>query len=216
MGERRSARACGAGGACRASGTGQVRRAARVRRAAQVRLVRGLGSFAAQIRLAASAGEACGQLRVARARERAEVTLLWGGAQCFVCSRLKGRVYGDHRAHRRGFVQLGVLVGHLDRSGLFGGGSTVAWGGRGDRVRLHVVACAYMVGRGRGPSCPPAGWAGDVVSSSAGRRAHGVRREAPGRTRRQRREHMERSPRGRWCRQTVQRAHEPALRHLGL
>ena len=54
---------------------------ARVRRAAQVRLVRGLGSFAAQIRLAASAGEACGQLRVARARERAEVTLLWGGAQ---------------------------------------------------------------------------------------------------------------------------------------
>eukprot|EP00964_Phaeocystis_antarctica_P162193 scaffold136018_cov178-Phaeocystis_antarctica.AAC.1 len=43
--------------------------------------------------------------------------------------------------------------------------------------------------RGRGPSCPPAGWAGDVVSSSAGRRAHGVRREAPGRTRRQRREH---------------------------
>jgi hypothetical protein len=40
--------------------------------------------------------------------------------------------------HRR--VQL--LVGHLDRSGLLGGGSTVAWGGRGDLVRLHLVACA--------------------------------------------------------------------------
>ena len=40
--------------------------------------------------------------------------------------------------HRR--VQL--LVGHLDRSGLFGGGSTVAWGGSGDRFCLHLVACA--------------------------------------------------------------------------
>ena len=26
------------------------------------------------------------------------------GAQCFVCSRLKGRVCGGHRAHRRGFL----------------------------------------------------------------------------------------------------------------
>ena len=45
--------------------------------------------------------------------------------------------------HRR--VQL--LVGHLDRSGLFGGGSTVAWGGSGDLVRLHLVACGSEVGR---------------------------------------------------------------------
>ena len=55
----------------------------------------------------------------------------------------------------------------------------MTWGGRGDRARLHVVACAYMVARrGQGPSCPPAGWAADVVSSSAGRRARGVRRAA--------------------------------------
>jgi hypothetical protein len=40
--------------------------------------------------------------------------------------------------HRR--VQL--LFGHLDRGGLFGDGSTVAWGGSGDRFRLHLVACA--------------------------------------------------------------------------
>jgi len=40
--------------------------------------------------------------------------------------------------HRR--VQL--LADHLDRGGLFGGGSTVAWGGSGDRFRLHLVACA--------------------------------------------------------------------------
>jgi hypothetical protein len=45
--------------------------------------------------------------------------------------------------HRR--VQL--LVGHLDRSGLFGGGSTVAWGGSGDLVRLHLVVCGSEVGR---------------------------------------------------------------------
>ena len=45
--------------------------------------------------------------------------------------------------HRR--VQL--LVGHLDRSGLFGGGSTVAWGGSGDLVRLHLVVCGLEVGR---------------------------------------------------------------------
>jgi len=45
--------------------------------------------------------------------------------------------------HRR--VQL--LVGHLDRSGLFGGGSTVAWGGSGDLARLHLVVCGSEVGR---------------------------------------------------------------------
>ena len=54
--------------------------------------------------------------------------------------------------HRR--VQL--LVGHLDRSGLFGGGSTVAWGGSGDRFRLHLVACARTRSArdGRWPSFP--------------------------------------------------------------
>ena len=57
--------------------------------------------------------------------------------------------------HRR--VQL--LVGHLDRSGLFGGGSTVAWGGSGDRFRLHLVACARTRSArdGRWPSLP---WGG--------------------------------------------------------
>jgi hypothetical protein len=69
--------------------------------------------------------------------------------------------------HRR--VQL--LVGHLDRSGLFGGGSTVAWGGSGDRFRLHLVACARTRSArdGRWPSLPW-GWAG--VSQGATGKAH--------------------------------------------
>eukprot|EP00964_Phaeocystis_antarctica_P087373 scaffold55425_cov72-Phaeocystis_antarctica.AAC.3 len=160
-----------------------------------------------------SAGEACGQLRGWRGNEGTRGGHTTVGTTCSssCCTRLKGRVCGGHRAHRCGLVQLGVLVGHLDQSGLFGGGSTVAWGRSGDRVCLHVVACAYMVARrGQGPSCPPAGWAGDVVSSSAERRAHGVRREAPGRTRRQRREHMKRRSRGRRCKQAAQRAHPVA------
>jgi len=61
-------------------------------------------------------------------------------AQFFVQSGPKvvteERVRAVAIVHRR--VQL--LVGHLDRSGLFGGGSTVAWGGSGDRFRLHLVA----------------------------------------------------------------------------
>ena len=57
--------------------------------------------------------------------------------------------------HRR--VQL--LVGHLDRSGLFEGGSIVDWGGGGDRFRLHLVACARTRSArdGRWPSLP---WGG--------------------------------------------------------
>ena len=49
----------------------------------------------------------------------------------------------------RGLLQLGLLVGHLDRSGLFGGGSTVAWGGSGDLVRLHLVEPVREQGRRR-------------------------------------------------------------------
>ena len=62
--------------------------------------------------------------------------------------------------HRR--VQL--LVGHLGRSGLFGGGSIVAWGGSGDRFPLHLVACARTRSArdGRWPSLRgyrvPVGW----------------------------------------------------------
>ena len=50
------------------------------------------------------------------------------GARLFVhAPALHRGVCGGHRAHRRGLVVLsGLLVGHLDRSGLFGGGSTVA------------------------------------------------------------------------------------------
>ena len=68
------------------------------------------------------------------------------GAQSFVQSGPKVDNGGEGAVaivHRR--VQL--LVGHLDRSGLFGGGSTVAWGGSGDLVRLHLVACGSEVGR---------------------------------------------------------------------
>jgi hypothetical protein len=77
------------------------------------------------------------------------------GAQLFVQSEPKVENGGEGAVasvHRR--VQL--LVGHLDRSGLFGGGSTVAWGGRGDRFRLHLVACARTRSArdGRWPSLP--------------------------------------------------------------
>jgi len=70
--------------------------------------------------------------------------------------------------HRR--VQL--LVGHLDRSGLFGGGSTVAWGGSGDRFRLHLVACARTRSArdGRWPPSLPWGVGEDV--SQGTREAH--------------------------------------------
>jgi len=36
-------------------------------------------------------------------------------------------------------ARLGVLVTHLLQSGVFGGWSTVARGGRGLRVRLHLL-----------------------------------------------------------------------------
>ena len=80
------------------------------------------------------------------------------GAQFFVQSGPKVENGGEGAVaivHRR--VQL--LVGHLDRSGLFGGGSTVAWGGSGDRFRLHLVACARTRSArdGRWPSLP---WGG--------------------------------------------------------
>ena len=106
--------------------------------AAQVRLVRGEGSsFAAQItglqRVRLAAGEACGQLRLARER----------GQRAVLHAALGESV--RRPPHRHGLVQLRVLVGHLDQSGLLGGGSTVAWGGRGDRVCLHVLACARKV-----------------------------------------------------------------------
>ena len=103
---------------------------------------------------AASFGEGTGA--------RAEVTLLWGGAQFFVLHAALGeRVCGGHRAHRRGLVQFRLLlVGHLDQSGLLGGGSKVAWGGSGDRVRLHVVACARKVAGGRGAIAPTHRWVG--------------------------------------------------------
>ena len=127
---------------------------------------------------AASFGEGTGA--------RADVTLLRGQRAVLRAARgSRGECAGGHRVHRHGLVQLRVLVGHLDRSGLLGGGSTVAWGRRGDRVRLHVVACARKVTGGRG-AIAPTHLAGDVVPSSAGR-AHGVRRAAAGRTRRQRR-----------------------------
>jgi hypothetical protein len=97
--------------------------------------------------------------------------------------------------HRR--VQL--LVGHLDRSGLFGGGSTVAWGGSGDLVRLHLVACARTRSArdGRWPSLP---WGvGEDVSQGTRESAHTGRMQAQG----------ERSrPRGR-------RPHEAEARPLG-
>jgi hypothetical protein len=69
--------------------------------------------------------------------------------------------------HRR--VQL--LVGHLDRSGLFGGGSTVARGGSGDRFRLHLVACARTRSArdGRWPSLP---WGGRGCIAQGTREAH--------------------------------------------
>ena len=72
--------------------------------------------------------------------------------------------------HRR--VQL--LVGHLDRSGLFGGGSTVAWGGSGDLVRLHLVACARTRSArdGRWPSLPCGVWA-RMYRKAPGKRTQG-------------------------------------------
>jgi hypothetical protein len=95
--------------------------------------------------------------------------------------------------HRR--VQL--LVGHLDRSGLFGGGSIVAWGGGGDRFRLHLVACARTRSArdGRWPSLP---WGGrGCIARHQGKRTG--RMQAQG----------ERSrPRGR-------RPHEAEARPLG-
>ena len=42
-------------------------------------------------------------------------------------------------------AQLGVLVAHLDQSGIFGAWSTVARAGRGLRVRLHLLACERRV-----------------------------------------------------------------------
>ena len=50
------------------------------------------------------------------------------------------------RAHRHGTARLGALVAHLlDQSRIFGGWSTVARGGRGLRVRLHLLACQRSV-----------------------------------------------------------------------
>ena len=97
------------------------------------------------------------------------------GAQFFVQSGPKvvteERVRAVAIVHRR--VQL--LVGHLDRSGLFGGGSTVlAWGGSGDRFRLHLVlACARTRSArdGRWPSFP---WGvGEDVSQGTRESAQG-------------------------------------------
>jgi hypothetical protein len=86
------------------------------------------------------------------------VAIPLSGAQFFVQSGPKVDHGGEGAVaivHRR--VQL--LVGHLDRSGLLGGGSTVAWGGSGDRFRLHLVACARTRSArdGRWPSFP---WSG--------------------------------------------------------
>ena len=93
-------------------------------------------------------------------------------AQFFVQSGPKvvteERVRAVAIVHRR--VQL--LVGHLDRSGLFGGGSIVAWGGGGDRFRLHLVACARTRSArdGRWPSLP---WGvGEDVYRKAPGKAH--------------------------------------------
>ena len=94
------------------------------------------------------------------------------GAQFFVQSGPKVDHGGESAVaivHRR--VQL--LVGHLDRSGLFGGGSTVAWGGSGDRFRLHLVACARTRSArdGRWPSLP---WGvGEDVSQGTRESAQG-------------------------------------------
>ena len=81
------------------------------------------------------------------------------GAQFFVQSGPKVENGGEGAVaivHRR--VQL--LVGHLDRSGLFGGGSTVAWGGSGDLVRLHLVACARTRSARDGRWPPSLPWGG--------------------------------------------------------
>ena len=91
---------------------------------------------------AASFGEVTGA--------RADVsTLLWGQRAVLRAARGCGVSCGGHRAHRRGLVQFRVLGGHLDQSGLLGGGSTVAWGRRGDRARLHVLINLRPQGRRR-------------------------------------------------------------------
>ena len=87
---------------------------------------------------------------------RARRPQLGGRARLFVHTRLYRGVYSGHRAHRRGLVQLGLLVGHLDRSGLFGGGSTVGACGaeagstcvQGHR-RLGAIVCPPSFGVGR-------------------------------------------------------------------
>ena len=81
------------------------------------------------------------------------------GAQFFVQSGPKVDHGGEGAVaivHRR--VQL--LVGHLDWSGLVGGGSTVAWGGSGDRFRLHLVACARTRSARDGRWPPSLPWGG--------------------------------------------------------
>jgi len=81
------------------------------------------------------------------------------GAQFFVQSGPKVDNGGEGAVaivHRR--VQL--LVDHLDRGGLFGGGSTVAWGGSGDRFRLHLVACARTRSARDGRCWPSLPWGG--------------------------------------------------------
>ena len=89
---------------------------------------------------AASFGEGTGA--------RAEVTLLWGGAQFFVLHAALGeRVCGGHRAHRRGLVQFRLLlVGHLDQSGLLGGGSN---GRLGRKWGSRSSACRSLCAQGR-------------------------------------------------------------------
>ena len=106
------------------------------------------------------------------------------GAQSFVQSGPKVDNGGEGAVaivHRR--VQL--LVGHLDRSGLFGGGSTVAWGGSGDLVRLHLVVCGLEVGRhivGVGQvSRKGQGSAGE--NASTGRAQQATKQAGPGRDR---------------------------------
>ena len=44
-------------------------------------------------------------------------------------------------AHSASRAQFGVLVAHLDQCGILGARSTVARGGRGLRVRLHLFSC---------------------------------------------------------------------------
>ena len=89
------------------------------------------------------AGSAC----IARVRLAAQVRLVRGeggsfAAQITGLQRVRlaaGEACGQLRlARERGRGRL--LVGHLDQSGLLRGGSTVAWGRRGDRVRLHVFS----------------------------------------------------------------------------